>query len=371
MTFHRICRERGSKSNVGRLRRMMLASTSELGALLAPPPSAMPTPPPPRAPATASFAAVATVPSKCAMNEEGSGACDRDEAAFLERRAAAATMTGRHAHGPKSAHRSQTARQAVITARKEADARKMKAVLTARKEADEKLQAARERAQRERASKAAKRAASPQRGSGRPATPDKAAAAAEPNTAPVPPAGTAMGMGGASASASAVTSAVASAEEGGGADALSLGFQQLKIAVPSAAPSAVPSLGSASGSKKGAVLGSKKGAKAGKSPFSLALPAKQEPVFQQWQEWKTGPVPKAKAAQAEMDKLARPAWAASAPPPLVSLATLAKKQTKTAGAQHGGLQSGGAVTGAADPADEVEPPAELVALLGASTACAS
>ena len=336
---------------------MQQTSTPELDALLAPPPSAMPTPPPPRAPATASFAATAAVPSKGAMNEEGSGACDRDEAAFLERRAAAATLTGRHA--PKSAHRSQTARQAVITARKEADARKMKAVLTARKEADEKLQAARERAQRERASKAAKRAASPQRVSGRPATPDKSAAAADPSTALVPPAGTATGTGGGA-------SASASAEEGGGADALSLGLQQLKIAVPS--------LGSGGSKKGGGGGGAKKGAKAGKSLFSLPLPAKQEqPVFQQWQEWKTGPVPRAKAAQAETDKLARPAWAASAPPPLVSLATLAKKQAKTTGQARGAVaggagavqSGGGAVTGAADPADEVEPPAELVALLGA------
>ena len=81
----------------------------------------------------------------------------------------------------------------------------------------------------------------------------------------------------------------------------------------------------------------------------------------------------AKAAQAETDKLARPAWAASAPPPLVSLATLAKKQAKTTGQARGAVaggagavqSGGGAVTGAADPADEVEPPAELVALLGA------
>ena len=136
----------------------------------------------------------------------------------------------------------------------------------------------------------------------------------------------------------------------------------------------MPSLGSGGSKKGGGGGGAKKGAKAGKSLFSLALPAKQEqPVFQQWQEWKTGPVPRAKAAQAETDKLARPAWAASAPPPLVSLATLAKKQAKTTwqarGAVAGGagaVQSGGgAVTGAADPADEVEPPAELVALLGA------
>lgn len=273
-------------------------------------------------------------------------------------------MTGR-APGGRGGNtkldRSQTARR--------------QAVLTARREADDRMLRNAERAQREKARKAAQRAAAAQRSNPRVA----AMAAAQQRAREAfhvgdhrltrdPPTG--------SATMAAAAVATAGGGEGSGPsspeqevpsssmDSLSLGMQQLRLPPGGGlgGGGGVPALGLG-----GTAPGGKKGGKKGKAkgPLSLALPQKAEPAWQQWQEWKTGPVPKAKAAQAETDaqRVARPAWATTAPPPLLSMAPMAAIAKKLAEE----VQSGGELadaTEAAEPTPAAETPLELVTLLG-------
>jgi hypothetical protein len=281
-------------------------------------------------PKQTAFADAGRAPAKGGVQDEAQGPADREAPTFHARRGQSATARP----GARGGSPSKAGPSAAATARRQA-------VMTARREAEERVARNRERAQREAQRKAqARRAAEERAARVRAQAAAQAAAAHAKHTASTASSSSSGGGVGCNASAPGVVPTIHT----GATEAAR------RLAYPPPPPPPPP-VRKKKPKPKPAEL--PKAGPLGGLSLSLSLPVKDEPKgFQQWQEWQSGPVAKPRAANTEVDKdhVPKPTWKIQAPPPLASLASLAQKA-------KGDKPSGSG-------ADVLESPQELAALLG-------